>query len=106
MGLAATAWVPMGAQLPVVSPNDHPNPSQWRPKGPGKSQILKRPKRAHWQAWTLWHQAIIIIIISIVVEVLHRTSLKPLLQHVGASTASHQDIATASGSLLVLLALV
>ena len=44
MALAATAWVPMGAQLPVVSPNDHPNPSQWRPEGPGKSQIWKRPK--------------------------------------------------------------
>ena len=29
MGLAATAWVPMGAQVPVLSPNEHPNPS-WR----------------------------------------------------------------------------
>ena len=27
IGLAATTWVPMGAQVPVLSPNDHPNPS-------------------------------------------------------------------------------
>ena len=26
-GLTATKWVPIGAQLPVLSPNDHPNPS-------------------------------------------------------------------------------
>ena len=28
IGLAATTWVPMGAQVPTLSPNDHPNPSQ------------------------------------------------------------------------------
>ena len=28
MGLAATTWVPMGTRVPVLSPNDHPNPSQ------------------------------------------------------------------------------
>ena len=27
-GLAATAWVPMGAPVPVLSPHDPPNPSQ------------------------------------------------------------------------------
>ena len=26
----ATIWVRMGAQVPVLSPNDHPNPSQRR----------------------------------------------------------------------------
>ena len=39
MGLAATTWVPMGAQVPVLSPNDHPNPSQGRQKGFGKRRI-------------------------------------------------------------------
>ena len=28
MGLAATTWVPIGAQVPILSPNDHPNSSQ------------------------------------------------------------------------------
>ena len=28
MGLAATTWVPMGAQVPILSLNHHPNPSQ------------------------------------------------------------------------------
>ena len=27
MDLVATMWVPMGAQVPLLSPNDHPNPS-------------------------------------------------------------------------------
>ena len=27
IGLAATMWVPMGAQIPLLSPNYHPNPS-------------------------------------------------------------------------------
>ena len=27
MGLAATTWIPMGARVPVLSPNDRPNPS-------------------------------------------------------------------------------
>ena len=27
IGLAATTWVPMDAQVPVLSPNDHPNQS-------------------------------------------------------------------------------
>ena len=30
MGLAAATWVPMGAGVPVLSPNDDPNPSQSR----------------------------------------------------------------------------
>ena len=37
MGLAATIWVPVGAQVPVLPPNDHPNPSQGQQKGFGKS---------------------------------------------------------------------
>ena len=32
MGLATT-WVPMGAEVPALLPNDHPNPSQGRQKG-------------------------------------------------------------------------
>ena len=32
-GLVATTWVPMGAQVPVLLPSDHPNPSQGRQKG-------------------------------------------------------------------------
>ena len=35
MGVAATKWVLMRAQVPVLSPNDHPNPSQ------EKSQIFE-----------------------------------------------------------------
>ena len=35
MGLAATTWVPMGAQVSIISPNDHLNPSSF-----GKSRIL------------------------------------------------------------------
>ena len=27
---AATTWVPMGAEIPVMSVNDHPTPSQGR----------------------------------------------------------------------------
>ena len=34
-------WVPMGAQVPVLSPNDHPNPSQGQQKICEKIQILK-----------------------------------------------------------------
>ena len=41
VGLAATTWLPMGAQVPVLSPNDHPNPFQGRQKGFGKGRILK-----------------------------------------------------------------
>ena len=40
MGLAATTWVPMGAQVPVLSLNHHPNPYRGRQKGFGKRQIL------------------------------------------------------------------
>ena len=39
IGLAATTWVPLGAQVPVLSPNHHPNPSQGRQKGFGKRRI-------------------------------------------------------------------
>ena len=41
MGLATTTWVPMGAQVPVLSLNYHPNPSQGQQKGFGKSRILE-----------------------------------------------------------------
>ena len=39
MGLAATMWVPVGAQVPALSLNHHPNPSQGRQKGFQKSRI-------------------------------------------------------------------
>ena len=41
MGLAATTWVPMSAEVPVLSPSDHPNLSQGRRKGFGKSRIFE-----------------------------------------------------------------
>ena len=41
MGLAATTWVPMGAQVPVLSLNHHPNQSQGRQKGFRNSGILE-----------------------------------------------------------------
>ena len=41
LGLAAITWVPRGAQAPVLSLNRHPNPSQGRQKGFGKSRILE-----------------------------------------------------------------
>ena len=41
MGLAATTWVPMGAQVPMLSLSHHPNPSQGGRKGFGKSRILE-----------------------------------------------------------------
>ena len=31
-------WLPMGAEVHVLSPNDHPNPSRGRQKGFGKSR--------------------------------------------------------------------
>ena len=41
MGLVATTWVPMGAQVPILSPTDQPNPPQGRQKGFGETQNLK-----------------------------------------------------------------
>ena len=41
MGLAATTWVPMGAQVHTLSLNHHPNPSQGRQKGFRKNRILE-----------------------------------------------------------------
>ena len=41
MGILATMWVPMGAQTPVLSLNNHPNQSQGRQKGFGENRILK-----------------------------------------------------------------
>ena len=38
MGLAPSTWVPMGAQVPVLSPNDHPNPSHGHQRDFGKSR--------------------------------------------------------------------
>ena len=32
IGLAATTWLPMGGQVPILSPNDHPNPSYGQQK--------------------------------------------------------------------------
>ena len=37
----ATTWVPMGAQVPVLSLNHHPNPSQGRQKSFGKGRIFE-----------------------------------------------------------------
>ena len=47
MGLAANTWVPMGAQVSVLSPNDHPNPSQGQHKGFGKNPIFENFEAAH-----------------------------------------------------------
>ena len=41
VGLAATAWVPKGAQLPILSLNDHSDPFQGRNKGFGKSRMFE-----------------------------------------------------------------
>ena len=41
MGLAATAWVPLGAQVPVLSLDHHPHPFQGRQKGFRESRILE-----------------------------------------------------------------
>ena len=41
IGLAATMWVPIGAQVPFLSPNDPPNPSQRRQEGFGKVNLSK-----------------------------------------------------------------
>ena len=40
-GSAAATWAPMGARVPVLAPNDHPNPSSNRQK---VSEKLKFPK--------------------------------------------------------------
>ena len=40
MSLAATTWVPIGAGVPILSPNDHPNPSHARQKVFRKNQFL------------------------------------------------------------------
>ena len=61
IGLAATTWVPMGAQVPVSSPTDHPNPFKGQRKGLMKNRIFKKISRGterpiecenvspHWQ---------------------------------------------------------
>ena len=41
IGLPAPTWVPMGAQVPVLSPYDHPNPSQGQRKVLMKNRIAK-----------------------------------------------------------------
>ena len=41
MGAAATASVLMNAEKPVMSPNDHPNPSQGQQMGLGKCRIFE-----------------------------------------------------------------
>ena len=41
IGLEATTWVLVDAQLPVLSPNDHPNSYQGGQKSFGKSRSLK-----------------------------------------------------------------
>ena len=41
MSLAATMWVPMGAGVSVLSPNDHPNLSKRQQMGFGKIKFSK-----------------------------------------------------------------
>ena len=41
MSLVTTMWVPMGSQVLVLSPNDHPNPSQGRQIGFEKFYCLQ-----------------------------------------------------------------
>ena len=48
-------WVPMGARVPVLSPNDHPNPSPGATQGFGKKSIFEIsqvPKTQ--QFWGFW----------------------------------------------------
>ena len=40
-GLGATTWVPTGAQVPVLSPNDHPRPSRGRQRVSEEVEFLK-----------------------------------------------------------------
>ena len=61
MGLPATIWVPMGAQVAVLSPNDHPSPSQRRQKDFEKknkcrklSSATKQPKQQLFHGFTTW----------------------------------------------------
>ena len=39
IGLAATTWVPMGAPVPILSPNDHPDPSKGWQKAFRRSRL-------------------------------------------------------------------
>ena len=39
--MAWATWVPMGAQIPTLTPNDHPNPSERQQRGLGKHQIFE-----------------------------------------------------------------
>ena len=64
MGLVATMWVPMGAQVPVLSPNDHQDHSQGQLKGFAENQILKKfsgatkqPKQQQFSAFPGAHGA-------------------------------------------------
>ena len=43
----ARTWVPMDARVPVLSPNDHANPSQGRQKGLGKGRLFENLHRMH-----------------------------------------------------------
>ena len=46
IGLAASTWVPMGAQVPILSPNDHPNPSHGQRKGFHEKSNFEKLSRA------------------------------------------------------------
>ena len=55
-------WVPMGAQVPVLSPNHHPNPSQEQWNGLLKHRMFQVPLNSlpsvktlspHWQG-AIW----------------------------------------------------
>ena len=44
MGIAATTRVPMGVEVSVLSPNDHPNPSQGQQKGLFENQVPRNSR--------------------------------------------------------------
>ena len=54
MSRAATTWAPMGTQVPVLSPNDHPNPCQGRQKGLGKTPLFESFPCCHSRAREMW----------------------------------------------------
>ena len=58
MGQAFITWVPMGAGVAILAPNDHPNPSQGRQKGFENVQVplngLNNGNCGHSSIKVLW----------------------------------------------------
>ena len=52
-----SVWVPEGAKISVLSPNDHPDPSHMQQREFGKSHILntKQPKKRQFGAFGRAH---------------------------------------------------